>query len=136
MSSDLRRDEHTLISFMHKSRLRVTRLVRRVQKYLRLRSSYASEDDLIRGASVCTLKSCIAIPLSIGPLDSFRGGFLFYYWLLLAGPSWTIAPLQVNLEVYSSFFFLFPFPFPRLVFRYKVSLLIYYWIVRRYARDL
>ena len=110
MSSDLRRDEHTLISFMHKSRMRVTRLVRRVQKYLRLRSSYASEDDLIRGASVCTLKSCIAIPFSIGPLDFFRGGFLFYYWLILAGPSWTIAPLQVNLEVYSSIFFNISFP--------------------------
>ena len=110
MSSDLRRDEHTLISFMHKSRMRVTRLVRRVQKYLRLRSSYASEDDLIRGASVCTLKSCIAILFSICPLDCFRGGFLFYYWLILAGPSWTIAPLQVNLEVYSSIFFNIFFP--------------------------
>ena len=98
MSADLRRDELTLLSFMHKARLRVTRLVRRVQKYLRLRSSYASKDDLIRGVSVCTLKSCIAIPFSIGPLDFFRGGFLFYYWLLLDGPSWSIAPLKVILR--------------------------------------
>ena len=89
-----------LFSHVVAARERCLRLINRVARDIENFPAFPTHSDIIALCTQHTTANCTSrIAHRVSLLVTFTGGYLFQYWLAIAGPKWALRIISERLEV-------------------------------------